>query len=162
MISLGPNSVGTAPQAILDKTDTMDKALRHLAIATFKALLELLRNSHLYLLEEGELNNWLELTKCIVEQCTFPSIFRDVLSFFTGGLRAKKLQALTLQVGKLNEGENGVARTVQASPNFITLRHMLHQEPVPLLHGTFSSSSVLMGTKWYPSLMSFARLRKKA
>lgn len=43
--------------------DAVVKALLYLAYSKFSALLSLVENSHLYHLEDDELENWLEVTK---------------------------------------------------------------------------------------------------
>lgn len=93
---------------------------------------------------------------------TFPLKFSEIPSSISDVLRVRRPQAPTTQVVKLDEGGNVVKRTVEASPNFTTVREMFRPWSVPFFQGTSISSSVSMSRERSPSLKAISSTRKKA
>lgn len=67
----------------MDKTNEKDEALRYLDTALFNEMQNLTEDSKPYFLELKYLEDRLEVTKCKVEECSLPLIFRELLSSTT-------------------------------------------------------------------------------
>lgn len=89
-IKLVPNIVDTVAQAVLDRTDMIDKSLWYLVTVMINALHRLLENSWLYSFEEEDLEDWMEVTECNVEDVTVSLMSLEAPSSISNGLGVRR------------------------------------------------------------------------
>lgn len=160
-IKPGTDSFGTFGQALLDKTDTMEKALWYLTTAMRTALHNLLENSPLYFLKENELEDWPEVTKRNVKKDILLLIFWEVPSSIKGPLAVGRPRAPTLQVDELEEEGTALMRIVEASPICTIVRQMFHHGSVLFFQHISSFSSVSITRDHFPSVNAIFSTKKK-
>lgn len=131
-------------KAVTGRTDAMDEALQFHATAIFIALHILLGKSRLCTLkeEEKEMEDWLEVINCNIEEVTPLLIIQEVPSPLTEVTRIKIRCALRTQVVKLDEERKAVTRTVETCPTFTTVQNMFRHRSVPFFQGISSSRNV--------------------
>lgn len=81
--------VDTIFQEVLDRSNLMDVAIRCLAISVLNTLQLLLENSQIYFPKEEDLVYLLRVTKCNVDEGTFPLIFQEMTLFGTDVLQVR-------------------------------------------------------------------------